>query len=504
MQILAEYLASLEDGHIFFQIPSNFVADLGVRFDLYEGVPRVWAVPARYPQDQFPGLRIGAELVSFNGEPAMDVVRRFAKIEPFGFERGILRRALLRLSLRQQVFDPKAVEAPDRVTVQLRTADGILHTHELTYLKTGRPLLRFPSTENPKDLVAARSSLDDTPTTEVLWMEPFGKAAWSAQVLSPDPDVRANQSFAMRNPVYTLPEGFVLRRGRLGSDLLFSGTYVADGVRLGLLRIGTFSFQNPNQALRELDEELAFMQANVDGLIVDVSRNNGGLANLTLDMMRRFMSAPFYFPPSQYLPRQRFLQNLSIIADTTRQLNTETWVQQTWQSSLNQYQETYERGGRTLTGPMPFIVSTEIGPLGWGPTIQENIPLGLYTKPMIVVADELSVSAADVFPALFQDNGRAPVFGFRTAGLGASVLGIGVQPLSLPYSEMNFQLSEALGLRRQPISVPGYPTSRYIENVGVHPDIPYDSQTLDNLINGFRPYVEAFTRAAVEHVRRSR
>lgn len=509
LQILAEYVASLEDGHIAFQVPSNFVADLGVRFDLYEGVPRVWSVTARYPADQFPGLRIGSELVSFNGEPAMDVVRRQARIENAGFERSALRRALIRLTLRQQLFDPKAIEAPDRVAVVLRSPEGITYTHELTYTKTGVPFLRFPPSENPKggsSLNPSATEFEPTPAlqTEANLMEPFAKAAVNSRLFSPDPEVQTNQAIGIRNPVYTLPPDFVQRRGRLASDLLFSGTYVADGLRIGLVRIGTFLFPNSAQALRELDEELTFMQANVDGLVVDVSRNNGGVANLVLDMTRRFMSRPFYYVPSQYLPRQRFLLNLNLITDAVRQANAETWVQQTWQSSLNQYREAYDRTERTLTGPMPFIVSTEVGALAWGPTIQENLPLGLFTKPMIVVADDLSVSGGDVFPALFQDNERAPVFGFRTGGLGASVFGVAASPLALPYSEVNYQLSDALMLRRQPISVPGYPVTRYIENVGVHPDIPYDSQTLENLTGGFRPYVAAITRAIVDHVRRSR
>jgi hypothetical protein len=58
--------------------------------------------------------------------------------------------------------------------------------------------------------------------------------------------------------------------------------------------------------------------------------------------------------------------------------------------------------------------------------------------------------------------------------------------------------------RKNPIVTSDYPTTRYVENVGVRPDIEEDYMTLDNLLNGGRTYVERFTAAMVEHIRNSR
>ena len=55
--------------------------------------------------------------------------------------------------------------------------------------------------------------------------------------------------------------------------------------------------------------------------------------------------------------------------------------------------------------------------------------------------------------------------------------------------------------RIAPVKVPGYPESHYIENIGAHADIPLDYMTRENLLTGGRPFVEAFTRAIVEHIR---
>jgi len=55
-------------------------------------------------------------------------------------------------------------------------------------------------------------------------------------------------------------------------------------------------------------------------------------------------------------------------------------------------------------------------------------------------------------------------------------------------------------VRKQPVTTPDYPTTSYIENVGVRPDILMDYMTLDNLLNRGATFVSAFTAAAVKHL----
>jgi len=50
-------------------------------------------------------------------------------------------------------------------------------------------------------------------------------------------------------------------------------------------------------------------------------------------------------------------------------------------------------------------------------------------------------------------------------------------------------------------SIPGYPSSRYIENVGAHADIQLDIMTAANLLTVGRPFVQGFTRTIVGHIR---
>ena len=96
---------------------------------------------------------------------------------------------------------------------------------------------------------------------------------------------------------------------------------------------------------------------------------------------------------------------------------------------------------------------------------------------MIVLIDEFSISAADIFPSMIQDNARAPLVGMRTSGGGGSVSG---WPTGF-YSESYRHDTNTLVVRKNPIVTADLPTAPYVENIGARPDIPLDYMTRDNL-----------------------
>ena len=52
-----------------------------------------------------------------------------------------------------------------------------------------------------------------------------------------------------------------------------------------------------------------------------------------------------------------------------------------------------------------------------------------------------------------------------------------------------FRITVSLMNRANPVSVPGFPTTPYIENIGVRPDIVQDYMTSANLLGVGAPYV---------------
>jgi C-terminal processing protease CtpA/Prc len=115
---------------------------------------------------------------------------------------------------------------------------------------------------------------------------------------------------------------------------------------------------------------------------------------------------------------------------------------------------------------------------------------------MMLLTDEFSVSAAEVFASVFQDSRRGPIFGWRTAGAGGSI------PLSPAttgfYSEATAFATQALLVRTEHVFTPEFPPTSYIENIGVRPDIAVDYMTEDNLTNRGKAFVEQFTAAMLD------
>lgn len=121
----------------------------------------------------------------------------------------------------------------------------------------------------------------------------------------------------------------------------------------------------------------------------------------------------------------------------------------------------------------------------------------VYSKPLIVLADELSVSAADIFAAMMQDNARGPIVGTRTAGWGGA---IDVSQTGT-YSEASSSYTKTLVVRKSPVATEGYPTSSYIENAGVTPDIRLEAMTKENLLTRGKAYVDGFTQIIVDRIK---
>ena len=81
----------------------------------------------------------------------------------------------------------------------------------------------------------------------------------------------------------------------------------------------------------------------------------------------------------------------------------------------------------SLAGVPDSIAAELYSPFG------RNVPAGVWTGPLFVLADGSSASATEAFVAMLKDNGAATVIGERTYGAGCGYLDGGL-PLELPNS----------------------------------------------------------------------
>jgi hypothetical protein len=298
-----------------------------------------------------------------------------------------------------------------------------------------------------------------------------------------------------RAPIFALPADFQQRLGRLTSDVFYSGVFSAGGYKIGYIRIPNYGPNSTSTALQQFEAEVSYFNANTDGLIVDEMRNPGGSITYVEALAQRltpfiFRSVGFEIRASQY-----WLQSFASSLSTVKAYNYPDWIVANWQNSFDAMRDANARyNGRT-----PAISLNSTGSLTLLPWLDADWNVMAYKKPIMVLVDEFSASGADMFPAILQDNQRALIYGYRTMGAGGNV-----NPYeTTPFTETIATLTESLMSRKAPIVTPEYPAAPYVENIGVRPDIVADYMTRDNLMNAGKSFVDGFSAAMVDWIRKN-
>jgi hypothetical protein len=489
-ELCVEYVSSLNDTHDSYQLDSDFSATLGFGADLYDGKALIETINrALLPAAKYP-FTFGDELVSVDGKTVEQLLTDFAKYGRQGNPRSTRRMAAIRITSRPQVRMPHAADLGDSASVVIKGQDGTQQTYTIPWIKSGTPLavgpvpnpqsaeLEYQRHRRPSRVSSRSSSADavgfplmDDPIPDYLqlWIDIQHAEVQDEGLLN----------YGSRTPIFALPDGFTMRLGTRSTDFFLSGTYQAGGRTIGFIRIPNYgSLAASVQA--QFDTEIAFFQANTDGLVIDQMRNTGGFLCFGENIATRLIPYPFRPIGYQYRATWQRVNAFFSSLDTARRTGADQWIIDTYQAFFNEVYQAYQEN-RGLTGPL-FIC----GPSGTrypGPVV--------YTKPLIMLIDEFSTSTADSVPAMLQDAHRGLLFGMRTNGAGGTNTSFFTGSYTLGLTGMTLGLQT----RANPITTPDFPTSILIENIGVRPDVVYDYMTKDNLLQRGRPFVDAFTAA---------
>jgi len=309
---------------------------------------------------------------------------------------------------------------------------------------------------------------------------------WNCKL--PDNAVLGSGSLA---PIFasSMPSGFMQRLGKTATDPFYSGVFTANDKNIGFIRIPSFSPSSATTAIAAFQNEIAYLQANTDGLVVDVMRNPGG----DVSYLNIILS---YLMPSRWTSIGYELRATSEWVAAISSALTSAKAQGAPQSIIAGLQNiadailtaNQQLAGRTTAVPLDDVT------IDRDPAKDAKGNVIAYTKPIMVLVDEITGSAGDVFAATMQDNARGPLFGWRTMGAG----GASVETwLAGSYSQGFAVVPEALMHRPGLVMTPDFPPTPYIENVGVRPDIQVDYMTADNLNQRGKPFVDAFVAATI-------
>jgi len=265
----------------------------------------------------------------------------------------------------------------------------------------------------------------------------------------------------------------------------------ADGKKIAYVRINTYHVEDPLKNVVEFEKLIAeFNRQGTEALVLDQVSNGGGYVLYMYALASMLTDKPLNQPKYSVTITQ------GDALDAAIKLNRAGWVKTdedavkylggnfrvgypvdlayftSLMSSYKNYVSNWQ-AGKTLTDPAFLDGIAQVAPH------KET----RYTRPILLLVNELDISCGDFFPAMLQDNKRAVIFGERTSGAGGSVQTLNYPPNLLGIRELRVTGSIAVRPDGQPL-----------ENLGVTPDIPY-SVTAEDMQGGFKGYIAAVNGA---------
>jgi hypothetical protein len=260
----------------------------------------------------------------------------------------------------------------------------------------------------------------------------------------------------------------------------------AAGKKVGYVRIPHYI--GDDEEVESFGSLMNFFQNNTDALVIDQIDNPGGSIFYLYALAAILTDHPLSAPKHRIAMTQEEVFFAHALLDYAKYVTDDYTAREIFGDTVGGYPVDYKfvevmkrfcrfliaqwEQGLLLTDPI-FIFGVD--------TIQPH-PDFQYTKPLLLLVNSLDFSGGDFFPAIMQDNGRATLFGTRTAGAGGYVY-LNTFPNHVGIAQFSSTGSIAERANLEPI-----------ENLGVQPDIAY-SLTANDLQNNYGDYVAAILNA---------
>lgn len=479
---LVGFLKSMADYHVGFAYFSTEKSTLPFSVRTVEGrtlivyIDRAAASPAAFP------FNVGDELLEMDGRPVAAVLAELD--QEFGNNVAATDAALADLQLTSRTGrknNPNIPRGPATLKLKRFATDEVL-THQLMWDYTPE-LIREQRMAPASDSLLGLAFAQNAPRATLRAPMMFSPIALEAANAANTHALGAKKSF--------IPD-FGPRIWEAPADNQFDA-YIfqnADSKLVGVIRIPGYIVADYMKASADFLAIIKKFQAQTSSLIIDQVNNPGGsvfyLYNLVSMLNAQAVPAP----------RHRVSLNHGLVMEAYTTLQTlakvtdEAGAKAALDSELSGYTVTMPvvvavrdycnfiidqwNQGKTLTEPYHL----------WGADYINPHPEGRYTKPIVILVNELDFSGGDFFPAIMQDAKRAKILGVRTSGAGGYVEQIKVA------NNFGFELITVTG------SIAERVDKNPIENLGVTPDVLIPMTAHD-----YRSGFVFYKNAVLEHVK---
>ena len=476
--VLRRFFASTKDYHVSVQFDSTEASKLP--FTVISAGGRYfigWVDRQKLSEKDFP-FHPGDEIVGFGGKPTAQVVAGLRK--SMGENSPLTDAALAAavLTSRRAAMYGGVEQGPVAVAIKPKGGDSVV-TQQMKWQYT------------PEMIAAPKFSIASVgPSAAKL---PF---SGMDNMLSPVQAELATKDLA--NP-FSLGdrEGFVPALGKKvwesGADDAFHAYIyqLADGRSVGLVRIPSYEVDNANDSAKAFGELVKRFQKSTDALVIDETNNPGGSVLYLYALASMLTDKPLTTPGHQVAITQTDVAEALDMVKLGPAITTDEQARQALGEVAQGYPVSLDFFKHMMAYSQFIVDQWNKGKTLTDPTFIEGVdkiapsPTARYTKPILVLINELDFSGGDFFPAIMQDNKRATLFGTRTAGAGGFVRQV-QYPNRLGVHE--FTMTGSIAVRAD---------GSRIENEGVHADIQY-APTPADAQNGFAGYAAAVNAAVAK------
>lgn len=462
-QAIALYLGTFQDAHVSYSFPSSYIATLGFDADDIGGNVIITYIERELlPEDIFP-FSIGDRIIALDGISVDELRAELSLLDSLGTTRADARNAAQNLVWRAQAKFPFMPEGRALVTIEPHNGSPAV-TVDIPWITKGLPFAPIAVYLNK----SKASSAATKPAPRAL--DRLRSIVSSVGVEGYEDEEEIGE------PPFTLWPDFM----QIEDAPFFAGTFALGAKKIGFIRIETFAetWEQLDKIFEFLKRIVPRLQKNTDALILDLTGNGGGDLCYGEVLAGFFIDQPIPGIATCIKPTRKWVTEFEWALEEAPEDDIEILI-----NTIRVIREALVRDDR-LTEPFRLCSPLKHVPPA---TTLDDVDI-TYTKPLLILVNAFSASMGEIFPAMLQDPGRAMIFGTRTMGAGGNVVGVG----PMGNSDIAVSVTESLVWRSRDVALSNGTTTRYIENVGVIPDYPYEV-TLEDFLLGYEGY-----RAAIE------
>lgn len=504
-QIVRGFINSMKDYHADVVFYSTESASLPFIVKGAEGRFFIdWIDVLRLPPSHY-SINIGDEIVEFNGEPIGTAIEKF-KNEGGKSSNPKTDQALAeeKLTNRSGISGDTVPKGP--ILIKVRSKSGEENHYQLRWNYTPEKIL------NSLDFIQS-IKVDLAENLFLFEKKKTGDPLPKMKMIHPVHEMNAEKGKirdgglgAAKSFIPMLGEPLWIHENKIpempeDEGVIEWQAYIyqhPEGPAIGYIRIPHYLGNHADSD--HFGEILMLMEENTDALVIDQVHNCGGFVEFAYVLASMLvkdypLKTPYHrikITQKEVVEAYLLLELIEMIEstfeisenvnrdDSEEEGETDRGLNYQWLIFLKAYYEFILeewKEGRSLSNPTPIIGVDQINPH----------PQYRYTKPIMMLIDEMDFSGGDFMAAILQDNKRAALFGNRTAGAGGYVF------------KFEFPNTHGIAFCTYTASIAERTNLQKIESLGVSPDIEYEI-TQEDLQNGYQGYVNAVNQSIIEHL----